>query len=255
MAIITLTTDFGLKDYYVSAVKGSILSLSPQSQIVDITHLLDANDTLAAAYIVKNAYKNFPKGSIHIIGVDSNSNAEMPYTVAFTNGHYFIATDNGIFSLLFDSIPEKMVALDSGGRQFTFPTRDVFAKAACFLANGGSIDDMGIAKTTILQRGLLNAASMGDLIKGIVVHIDNYGNAITNISKTLFDQNIKNRRIEMSFGKYRIQKLSASYFDVVEGEVVAFFNAENFLELAIRNGSASELNGIKINDSVTINFL
>ncbi len=255
MAIITLTTDFGLKDYYVSAVKGVILSLSPQSTIIDVTHLLDANDTLAAAYIVKNSYKNFPEGSIHIIGVDSNTNTIMPYTVAYSNGHYFIATDNGIFSLLFESIPEKMVSLDAGGKQFTFPTRDVFAKAACFIANGGNIDDMGEPKTTIFQRGLLNAASMGDLIKGIVVHIDNYGNAITNISKNLFEQNRKNRAIEMSFGKYRIHKLSAGYFDVVEGEVVAFFNAEDFLELAIRNGSASELNGIKINDSVTINFI
>jgi len=256
MAIITLTTDFGLKDYYVGAVKGTIMNLAPQTQIIDITHDIATNDTLKAAYIVKNAYPDFPKNSIHIIGVASGSSPEMPYTVAYANGHYFIATDNGIFSLIFDTLPEKIVAINTGGNSFIFPTKDVFAKAACFLANGGKIEDMGESRTTILQKSLLNAAATGDIIKGSVIHIDNNGNAITNISKNLFETYAKNRKFEIAFSaSYIIDKISLSYNDAPEGEILALFNSSGLLEIALRDGSANNYVGLTEGKVVTIYLL
>jgi S-adenosylmethionine hydrolase len=256
MSIITLTTDFGLEDYYVGAVKGAILSLAPQALIVDISHQIKINDVLNAAYIVKNAYHNFPKESIHIIGVSSNSSPEMPYTVAYANGHYFISTDNGIFSLLFDSLPEKIVSLNTGGNSFIFPTRDVFAKAACFLVNGGKIEDMGQLRTSILQKSLLSAAAIGDIIRGSVIHVDKNGNAITNISKNLFDTYAKNKKIEIAISaSINIEKISQSYTDEPEGEILALFNTAGFLEIAHRNGSALVYLGLDIGKAITIHLL
>ena len=137
MPIITLTTDLGLKDHYVASVKGAILSQIPDINIVDITHNIDAFNISQTAYVIRNCYKNFPAGSIHILGVDAELSIDNSHLAVFAGGHYFIGTDNGTFSLLFDELKaEKIVQLNISQNtdSLTFPIKDVFVVAACHIA-------------------------------------------------------------------------------------------------------------------------
>jgi S-adenosylmethionine hydrolase len=259
MAIITLTTDLGLKDHYVSAIKGSILSQLPDVNIVDISHQIPTYNILDAAYILKNAYPNFPKGSIHIIGVKDEQideqSKQSQYVIVLADGHFFIGTNNGIFSLLLDNPPEKIFEINGTANAVSsFATRDIFAKVACHLAKGGAIEEIAKIKTNLLERMPFRAASMEDMIRGSVVYIDSYGNVITNIHKTLFDQIGKGRSMVIELKSTDINRLSKIYSDVPEGEVLALLNSSDFMEIAINTGKANELLYMKINDTITVRF-
>lgn len=252
MAIITLTTDLGLKDHYVSAIKGAILSRLADVTIVDISHQVPTYNVQDAAYIIKNAYPNFPKGSIHIIGVKAEQNKQSSHVIVFSDGHYFIGADNGIFSLLLDSHIDKIIALPT--TPSTFPTRDVFATAATQLAKGEPLENIGTPKESILERMPFRAASMGDMIRGTVEYIDSYGNVMCNISQTLFNQVGKGREFKIEFARYEIDKISKTYSDVPEGEILALFNAANQLEISMNGDRASSMLNLKLNDSITVRF-
>mgnify|MGYP001783033638 CR=1 FL=1 len=145
MAIITLTSDWGLSDYYVGAVKGVIYSYCPQAVIVDITHNITPFDLKNAGFIVKNCYKNFPEGTIHILGIDTEESDEFSHIVVKADGHYFIGCDNGIFSIIIGDTPYEAVTIeipqDTG--YFTFSSRDRFAKVASMLASGCQLSEIG----------------------------------------------------------------------------------------------------------------
>lgn len=252
MAIITLTTDLGLKDYYVGAIKGSIYSRLSAVTIVDISHQIPTYNIQDAAYIVKNAYPNFPKGSIHIIGIKAEYTAQTSHVIVFSDGHYFIGADNGIFSLLLDTPLEKIIELPH--TLSTFPTRDIFALAAAELAKGRSADELGKIRDNLLERMPFRAASMGDMIRGTVEYIDSYGNVMCNISEALFRQVGKGKEFKIEFARYEIGKISKTYNDVPEGEILALFNSAGQLEIAMNSDRASSMLNLKLNDSITIRF-
>ncbi|MCX6296104.1 MAG: SAM-dependent chlorinase/fluorinase [Bacteroidetes bacterium] len=251
MAIITLTTDLGLKDHYVSAIKGSILKNIPNVSIVDISHQIPTYNIQDAAYILKNAYPNFPKGSIHIIGIKAEQTNQSSHVIVFSDGHYFIGADNGIFSFLDTSI-DKIIELPPVIS--TFPTRDVFAVAASAMAKGVKIEELGQPKENLLERMPFRAASMGDMIRGTVEYIDSYGNVMCNISQALFAQVGKGREFKIEFARYEIFKISKTYNDVPEGEILALFNAANQLEISMNSDRANSMLNLKLNDSITIRF-
>ena len=256
MAIITLTSDWGLKDHYIGAVKGAIMRQLPGAVIVDVTHSIAPFDLNQAAFIVRNFYRDFPEGTIHIIGVNTEAGIESPHTLVFHKGHYFIGADNGIFSLIFDELPETIVELDviQDSDYFTFPTRDVFAKVACHIAAGRPIAELGNPKKKIIQKMAFQPVIQGDLIKGKVIYVDNYENVFTNISESLFRSAVKNRKFAITFRSpsYRITSISKSYQDVSEGEMLAIFSTNGHLEIAINKGKASSLLGLKMDQSVTV---
>lgn len=255
MAIITLTTDFGLKDYYVSALKGAILSELPDVTIIDISHQVPTYNIQDAAYVLKNAYTSFPKGSIHIIGIKSEYSLQTPHVIVEANEHYFISTDNGIFSLLFDSTPDKIIELTiDEDKHTTFAARDVFVKAACHIARGGTPETIGKTKIALLERMPFRAVSMGDMIRGTVNYIDSYGNVMTNITEQLFKEVGKGRSFTIEFARYEIAQISQKYTDVREGEILALFNASGQLEIAMNNDKASSMLNLKLNDTITIHF-
>ncbi|MCB9334561.1 MAG: SAM-dependent chlorinase/fluorinase [Flavobacteriales bacterium] len=258
MAIITLTTDLGLKHHYVASVKGAILSQIPDATIIDITHEIPPFNFSKAAFTVKNCYLDFPPGTIHIIGVKSNFSIETPHVVIKEKGHYFIGADNGMFSLIFDGQPEKIVELNLKLEtdRTTFPTKDIFVQAAGHIARGGTMEVIGKPKTEIEIRMLLSAASENNVIRGMVSYIDHFGNIITNISESLFKSFGKGRTFLIRFraNSYEISHVSNAYNAVPEGEKVAIFSSSGFLEIAINEGSAKDLFGIKENDSVIIEF-
>ncbi len=265
MAIITLTTDMGLKDYYVASVKGAILSQFPEAVIVDISHDVPPFNIAQASFVIRNAYKDFPKGTVHIIGVNPDADMDTHHLAVEFDGHYFVGADNGIFSLLFDKPLEHIfeLSITQDSDDLTFPTKHVFVKAACHIARGGTMEVIGKRIETIRQRELFRAVVEGSIIRGTVIYIDSYGNVITNITESLFKEVGKGREFSIYFRKadYDITRISQAYNEVPEGEKVALFSATGYLEIAINKGvegsggGANKLFGLKVNDTVRIEFV
>lgn len=258
MAIITLTTDLGLQDHYVSSLKGSIYSEIPDAKIVDISHNVPAFDLFHAAFLIHNVYRDFPKGSIHIIGVRNEATSETPHVAVEYEGHYFIGSDNGIFSLIFDQKPTKVVELKirQETSNLTFPTRDIFVKAACHIARGGTLEIIGANLETLQEKTMFRPVVEEDVIKGTIIHIDSYGNVFVNINKRLFREIGVSRPFNIYFrgSEYSISKISNVYHEVDEGDMLAIFSATGFMEIAINKGKANKLLGMKLNDIVRVEF-
>jgi S-adenosylmethionine hydrolase len=259
MAIITLTTDMGISDYYVAAVKGAILSDMPEVTIVDVSHAIAPFDRFKAAFVLKNAFHHFPEGTVHIIGVETFEDEATMHVAVKINNHYFIGADSGIFSLMFpnqqaDEIVQLTIQQDL--QHLSFPMFNVFVKAACHIARGGSLDKIG-RKTQNFRQSLMISPTLGELHLGAsIVHIDTFGNIITNIRQELFEEQRQNRRFVIIFRRNskNISRLSKGYNDVSDGEICAFFNSSNFLEIAINRGSLARLFGAKLNDIIRIEF-
>lgn len=257
MAIITLTTDLGTKDFYQAALKGSILTLFPSVNIIDITHEVPAFNISYAAYILKNAYVYFPKGTVHLIGIDSVFNEHTRYLAVKHNDHYFVGADNGIFSLLFNEMPKEMVELNimQDLKFLHLPLLDIFVKSAVHIAKGAAMSEIGISTYQIEERGTIQPVVEPDMIRGSVLYIDNFSNVITNITKELFIEVQKNRDFTLYFRKNEtITQLSWHYNEVAEGEKLCLFGMSNHLEIAINKGKASGLLGLHLNDIVRIEF-
>lgn len=253
MAIITLTTDLGLKDHYVSAIKGYILTQLPQASIVDVSHQIPTFNIQDAAFVLKNAYPDFPKGSIHLIGIRTEANKQGSHVVVASDGHYFISADNGIFSLLLDQPIDQIIELPKNNS--TFPGRDVFAPVAAKIATGTRLEQLGTPRTTLVERMPFRAASMGDMIRGSVIYIDSFGNVMVNISEQLFHEVGKGRAFVIEFARYEISRLSNGYSEVPEGEILALFNSAKQLEIAMNNDRANSMLNLKLNDTITVRFL
>jgi S-adenosylmethionine hydrolase len=277
MAIITLTTDFGEKDHFAGAVKGAIYSELPEVRIVDISHSISPFSIPEAAYIIQNAYSSFPKGSIHIIGIDSEINKENKHIVVKLDDHYFVCANNGIMSTICAEIaPEKIVEINIHDKiETSFPVLDVFVKVACHIARGGTMEVIGKVIGIEDIKPIKNIKPFVNddktQIIGSVIYIDNYGNVITNIKKKFFEDIQKGRAFEISARNYKFKKILNKYSNIVnfdipeenrqdEGKKLVVFNASNYLEIAIYKsncttvGSATTLLGLKMMDSVTVNF-
>lgn len=258
-------TDMGHKDFYVAAIKGAIYSKIKDVAIVDISHDIKPFDIAHASYVLKNCYKEFPAGTIHIIGVNPEETDDCKHLVIQYDGQFFIGADNGMFSLIFNEMPEHIYEIDKGdslSANQTFPTKSVFVEVAQKLANNNSIATLGKKIDTIKRRQLFRPTVESDVLKGTVTYIDTYGNIITNIDKKLFEEVRagRNFKIYLTRAGYTISKINRKYNEVPEGEKVAIFSSANFLEIAINKGvdgsggGASRLFGIKLNDTITIEF-
>ena len=257
MAIITLTTDWGSQDHYAGAVKGALLSLMPDISIVDISHTIPKFDIEPASFVIRNSYPNFPKGTIHIIGINTEASIETPHIIALYDGHYFIGADNGIFSLIFKNKPEKIIEINipQDTDYFTFSTRDVFVKTSYLILKGEKPESLGYERNSLNEMIQLNPITESDSIKGNVIYIDSYENVIINIRQKLFREVGKGRKFTISFrGGNDIGTISRAYKDVEPGEKLALFGSSGYLEIAINTGNASSLLGLKLKDSVRIDF-
>ena len=196
MAIITFMSDFGHKDHYVAAVKAKILSFSQNLKIVDITHQIEPFDTMHGAYVLRSVFRDFPKGTVHLISVNNPTGKNDRLLAMKLEDHFFVGSDNGLFSLLSDKISvvvELKKDITNNNFHPTFPEKTTLAAAAAALANEGSIYNLGPQITdlkTMLNRQL---RSTKDQIFGCVIHIDIFGNLITNITKETFHQLCDNR--------------------------------------------------------------
>lgn len=256
MAIITLTSDWGLTDHYVAAVKGAIMSKSPGTSIVDITHSITKYSLAETAFIIKNAYKHFPPGTIHIIGVNSDETKESSHSIIFYDGHYFIGADNGVFSLLCESRPEKMITINKVPvpKYKTFPSLDIYAIAACHLAGGNKPEDLGDQKTELYKLSGYLPIIESNIVKGIIIYFDSYDNAITNISDKVFEEARKGRKFSIYFRNEEAHEIKKTYSEVPDADIALVFGATGLLEIALSKGSARNLLGLSIYDQVRIEF-
>jgi S-adenosylmethionine hydrolase len=272
MSIITLTTDYGLKDHFVGALKGKLLSEFREATIIDISHDIDAFNVAEAAYIIGASYSSFPKGTVHLIGVDIELNNENQHIAMQWNDHYFICADNGILSMLTQKIvPQKLVTITIHDRLPNDATdMDVFVKVSCLLAKGGLLNVIGKEIKSIKEVTELQAVVNENQIKGYVTYIDHFGNVVTNISKKMFLETGKSRPYELKFKRQIIKTILPKYSDIgisekyplkyYEGQKLAIFNEAGFLEIAIFRsnpdtvGSATSLLGLSYRDLVTIEF-
>ena len=275
MPLITLTTDFGLKDHFVGAVKGAIFNELNDAQIVDISHQITPFSVTEAAYIIKNSYINFPKGSIHVIGVDAELSVENKPVAILLDEHFFICSDNGILSLITSEIkPEKMVEITiQNTYENRYTTLDVFVKVAGHLARGGTLEVIGkkidSIKEIIEIQPFINAER--NQIIGSVIYIDNFGNVVSNISKQIFNSVGKGRDFEIIARNYKFDKIQKKYNDLVDftvqqdqrhddGKKLAIFNSADYLEISVYRsnlktvGGASTLLGLKYRDNITVRF-
>tara|TARA_B100000795_G_scaffold21900_1_gene14574 strand:- start:203 stop:1033 length:831 start_codon:yes stop_codon:yes gene_type:complete len=275
MTFVTLTTDFGHKDYSIAVIKAALLSQIPKVNIIDISHQISPYNHSETAYILKNSYTAFPKGSIHIIGVESEFTPENIHLAMEFDGHFFIGADNGIFSLIKEELKSiKTVAINIHKSVITsFPVLDVFINVAAHISRDGALEVIGSPVSEI--RELTNIKPVinpeGNKILGSVIYIDNYGNVVTNITEKLFKKIGKTRDFMILARTLKFHKIHNSYGGSIDfslpkekreedGKKVALFNSAGHLELAVYKsnpltvGSASSLFGLNYRDPVTIQF-
>lgn len=257
MAIITLTSDWGHSDYYGAAVKGVILSQLPDATIVDITHEIAPFNTIDAGFVVKNCFRNFPVGTIHIIAVDTIESDKVAHVVVKAEGQYFIGADNGVFCQIFDEYEEAVeINVMQDSDSFNFPARDRFAKVAVMLAKGATMAEIGPEHET-LRGAEFCAVVRDDSIEGIVIHIDSYGNLITNITRKAFENARRGRdfTIHVKGRLYTTNKISDSYMDVNDPtDLVAIFGSHGNLEIAMRQAPIASLCGIEFRAPIRVMF-
>lgn len=275
MSIITLTTDFGTKDPSAAAVKGAIYNEIPEATIVDITHKVSPFQIQEGAYIIKNVYKNFPKGSIHIIGINSELTPENKHITVQFDGHFFICADNGIMSLITNDFEiEKCVEISlPNTAPDNFPELSVFSKVACHLLRGGTLEVIGKPFNKLKQlTGTSPVCNQGgNQIVGSVIFIDNYGNVVTNITQQFFENIQNGRKFKITARGIIFTKIVKRYSEAInfnieknrreeDGKKIALFNDSGHLELAIYKsnpqtyGAANTLFGLKYRDTINVTF-
>lgn len=253
MQIVTLTTDFGLDDYYVALLKGAMLRQSNELYMVDISHNVNPFDIVQGAFVIKNSYKSFPVGTIHIITVN-NSQSGKSFICIQHDGHYFIGPDNGIFSLIFPEMPEAWRLEEIGDSPN--PLYDMIANAVRHLADGHPIFEVGLPAEEIVKRIALQPVLSHSQIRGSVIYIDHYENVVINIPQNLFEKVRNGRKFAVYFKRNDpITTLFQRYTDAPVGEPLCIFNSAGFLEIAICMGKASSMLGLKLDDMVQVDFL
>ncbi len=254
MAIITLTTDFGASDYYVPAFKGEIYSACPSVQVVDVSNSIPPFDIRRASFVLKNAYVHFPKRTIHIVRVFELSDKEPQILVCSYNDHFFIAPNNGVLSMIFEGKPSAAVLMDH--KRITVKTpHDLYCRAIKTLVYNGSLADLGLPINDIEEKMSLRPVIYEGSIRGVVQHVDHYGNIITNIRREEFESAVADRPFALILRKNDlIRQIHINYTDVTPGEELARFNSKGMLEIAINCGRADELLGLIEGDNIKIEY-
>ena len=255
MAIVTLLTDAGESDHYIAAIKARILSVNPSIHIIDISHQIRAYDIGHAAFVLRSVFRDFPPGTVHLVGVDAAGNRGEAFIAIKLEGHFFVGSDNGLLSLISEHAPENVWTLDNPASALTtFPEKEIFAPAAAKLAAG--LDPAEIGKPVADFKRLTDrqVKATRKQITGHIIRVDHFGNLITNIPKQAFDILSKDKSYTIQFGGEKFRRIHGSYNQADQGECFIVFNSLNFLEIGIFKGNASELLGLDYDSVVNIIF-
>lgn len=258
MPVITLISDRSSEDFFLGRLRGKILSMCNDVHIIDLAHNIGHHSISRAAFILKNSWRDFPEHTVHLIGVDSESNGIRKHIAAEINKQYFILSDNGILSLVFNRYElKKVVKIESNNEDIKMmPALFSFAEIACEIINGKKIEEFGNFTSDI--KNLLSIKPIFDnsYIIGNLVYTDSYGNAISNISFDLFQEIAKGRSYKIFAGSsnYFVNKISLRYQDVDEGDLTAVFNSLGLLEIAMNKGDLSKLMNFDNTTKIRIEF-
>ncbi len=248
MALITLTSDIGQKDFLVGGIKGQLLQANSNFSIIDITHELAPFNYPQAAYVCRNAIKSFPLGTMHLVMVNLFDQKPEHLLLAEHNGHFIACADNGLLTMILEELPQKVVALllDKTTQKNTLYCTGVFAKAFNDIEMGKPIEEIGDASVSIQVKNALLPMLGNNWIEGQIIFIDNFENVIVNITKEDFETQRKGRSFKIVFKRDEvIDRISDTYADVAEGEKLALFNSASYLEIAINKGNAAGLFGLQ----------
>lgn len=255
MAIITLLTDSGESDHYVAAIKARIIAVNPSIRIIDISHQIKPGDIGHAAYVLRSVFREFPKGTVHIIGVEAVGNKNNSYVALQLEDHFFVGPDNGIFGLISDKSHQQIAAINTiNPIVTTFPERDIFAHTAAKLASGVSLTDLGKPLSGFQRLIDRQMKATKKQISGTVIRVDHFGNLITNITKEAFDILSRDKAFTVQFGGEKFRRIHTNYNQSEEGECFIVFNSLGVLEIGIYKGNASELLGLTYDSAVSIIF-
>jgi S-adenosyl-L-methionine hydrolase (adenosine-forming) len=248
MPFITLTSDIGEQDYLVGAVKGRLLRINPEFKIIDITHKLSPFNYPQAAYVCRNAIKNFPEFTYHIVLVNLFESKPEQLLFAFHKDQYLVCADNGLIEMILEEKPEMVLGIPLGKSAIknTLYCIDVAARAITQLMNGEPLLNIGIPDAPYLEKNPLRPTSGEDWIEGQIIFIDHFENVIVNITQDQFEAQRKGRRFKIVFKRDEvIERISGSYADVPQGEKLVLFNSAGYMEIAINKGNAAGLFGLK----------
>jgi S-adenosylmethionine hydrolase len=257
--IITLTTDFGHKDPYVAIMKAVVLSIDPTLTMVDVSHEVAPQDVMDGAFVLQQSWHHFPKDTVHLVVVDPGVGTSRKAIAVRSRGHFFVGPDNGLIPLVVSQEAiEGVYELDNSAYWYldtpsnTFHGRDIFAPVAAHLATGVSISRLGrpIQSLETLRWALPLSDDSG--MQGWVVHVDHYGNCITNIPADRLARQLYQRTLKCYVGNTIIHGFSRIYADVNSGDPVLLASSSGYLEIAIRDGNAAVLLDIRRGSNVSL---
>ena len=247
--IITLTSDFGTQDHYVSAMKAVMLGIAPDSRFIDVSHDIPPQDIMAGAWVIRNSAFLFPPETVHLVVVDPGVGTDRLPIVLKVEDQYFVGPDNGIFSLLYTQFECEAYKLNKTKywrdvRSRTFHGRDIFAPVAAHLAAGVPIEKLGDPIKDLVSYHWAVPIGDKDGVQGWVIHIDRFGNLITNISEELLEETAGRRKVRVYVGNTIIDHMVNTFGDVEPGEPAAFIGSSGMLEVGINKGNAAQMLGV-----------
>lgn len=255
--IITLTTDFGLQDHYVSVMKAVILDIAPDVRFIDVSHEIPPQDVMAGAWVVRNSAPYFPPQTVHLVVVDPGVGTDRTPVAIQIEDQLFVGPDNGIFSLIGEEFEYKAVKLQNEkywrkNRSNTFHGRDIFAPVAAHLANGIPLKELGDPLDKLVTYRWAIPISDRDGIQGWIVHIDRFGNLVSNIPSSLIKETIGDSRLKIYVGNTILDEIVPTFAAVPDGEPAAYIGSSDKLEIAINKGNAKQMLGVEKGAQVSI---
>jgi S-adenosylmethionine hydrolase len=257
-SIVTLLTDFGIKDHYVASIKGVILSINPRCLLIDITHQLNSHDIEEGTFILASAYSYFPKGTIHLCVVDPGVGGSRKPILLVTRNYFFVGPDNGLFTLVLQREKVKQIVAITEKKYFlpkvsrTFHGRDVFAPVAAHLSLGVKPSAFGYEINYLNKLRVQKPIVKEGKLLGEILHIDAFGNLISNIDEEKLFRFIQNKPFSIQAGKGLISGLKKAYWEGKKGELIALFGSGGFLEISAREGNAQKMLKVKKGDPIWI---
>lgn len=255
MELVTLLTDSGDQDHYVAAIKARILSLNPELKIIDISHRIVPGNIAQAIFVIRSVFRDFPAGTVHLVGVDSIAMSIESYVACSIEQHYFVAPDNGILSLISEIPPRQVVAINSDSPiKSTFPEKDILAPVVAKLASGSELFEIGRPMNSLARLTQRQLKTSQKQILGFILHVDGQGNLITNITKSAFDQFGLGRKFTVRFGREHASRIQDFYHESEPGDCFVIFNSLGLMEVGINRGNASRLLGLGPDSPINVLF-
>lgn len=255
--IITLLTDFGNRDGFVGIMKGVILNIFPEARIIDISHEIEPQNLSEAAFVLKNSFKFFREGTVHVVVVDPGVGSGRRIICVSAAGHLFLAPDNGVLKLIFADYPTAKVWEVTNKNYFlseisqTFHGRDIFAPVAAHLAKGLEIEKLGNTCDGYTEGPPIKFEEHSDKIVGEIIYHDHFGNLISNIPGAGLK---KKQAVRVYIKNHEIQGLVSSYADGKNDAPIALIGSSGYLEIALNLGNARHFLDSKIGNEIIVNF-